>query len=297
MKLSQRWKQTTIANRLMVILTAIMAVATLFLAVAAIFQYLTAREQSEAAKQQASVAREQAEVMRRQLNSMDRGLVEAAKQADASVDAAKAAKDSATAAVTVIEQNEDLVKAANAQARASEKSSQIASRALVVGAQAYLDVALELPKIVPDEETEFNVTIINEGNSPATLDLRWGLRFTEKYEMPIFDYSGVAAYIPHTYILPKNSRRLVLIGRAFTPDEVSKISDGKLYIFLSGKGEFLTVGQRQSMTFCYVYYGKLKSWGDCAELIQGVKENKAENLLERFRRKPRVDPSPTPSPN
>jgi hypothetical protein len=56
MKLSQRWRQVSLPNKLMVISTAIMAVATLFLVVTAVLQYLAARDQFRAAERSAQIA-------------------------------------------------------------------------------------------------------------------------------------------------------------------------------------------------------------------------------------------------
>lgn len=137
MPLSQRWKQTSLPNKLMVFGTGIMAIATLALVVAAVFQYLTSREQSKAAQLQANIAKDQADIMKRQLDSMDLTLVEVRKEANAAVDAAIAAKDSASAARDAVRQNEDLIESTKIQANTSEVSARAAELSAQFARQSY----------------------------------------------------------------------------------------------------------------------------------------------------------------
>lgn len=255
------WRSSQPTTKLMIIFTGVMALATTLYMVFSGWQLYEIRSGGEETRKLAQAARESADAAQRQANV-------AVDQLQAVKESTQAVKESAAATKTATEQNKELIKAADAQARASEKSSQTATQALIIGAQAYLAAGVDLPKLNADKPLEFSVTIINQGNSPATLDLRWDVRLNEKLKMPIFDYSSPNSYIPATFILPKKDRKIVLIGKSLTADEISKIRNGNLYIFLAGKGEFSSVGHRQAMTFCFVYYGKDDSWSECADLIQ-----------------------------
>ena len=65
MKDSQRWRKTTIANRVLVISSCFMALATGFLATAAIIQYLTLRGQLRTMQAQQATMQEQAGAAKR----------------------------------------------------------------------------------------------------------------------------------------------------------------------------------------------------------------------------------------
>src|SRR5437016_3221398 len=140
MKYSQRWRKTTIANRMLVISSCFMALATGFLAIAAVIQYLTLRGQLRTMQAQQATMQEQAGAAKRSADI-------AADQSQAVRDSAKAAKDSAAAASTLTEQNKEIIAAARTQANASkttansaEQSLQTARRSMIVGSRAYVGV-------------------------------------------------------------------------------------------------------------------------------------------------------------
>lgn len=133
MKYSQRWRQTTFANRLLVISSFLMAVGTFCLAVASFYHYRTFQAQLTMMQVQAEAARESAVI--------------AADQSQAVKDSAKAAKDSSAAASMLTEQNKELIAAARTQANAAEttassaaQSLQTARRSMIVGSRAYIGV-------------------------------------------------------------------------------------------------------------------------------------------------------------
>lgn len=140
MKYSQRWRQTTIANRTLVVSSCFMAIATGCLAVAAVFQYYTMRGQLSAMHGQQITMQDQA-------NAAKRSADIAADQNQSVRDSAKAARDSAAAASMLIEQNKEIIAAARTQASASrtsansaEQSLQTARRSMIVGSRAYIGI-------------------------------------------------------------------------------------------------------------------------------------------------------------
>jgi hypothetical protein len=165
MKYSQRWRQTTIANRTLVVSSCFMAVATGCLAVAAGFQYYTLREQLRAMHGQQTTMQEQA-------NAASRSADIAASQSQAVNDSAKAAKDSAAAASMLTEQNKEIIAAARTQAGASkttansaEQSLQTARRSMIVGSRAYVGIN----SIQTDlKRGQITVWLENIGKIPAT---------------------------------------------------------------------------------------------------------------------------------
>ncbi|MDX6531258.1 MAG: hypothetical protein QOH41_3548 [Blastocatellia bacterium] len=169
------WKRTSLANRRMVWLTAIVAFATLCLAVASLFQYLTARQQSKAATEQAGTAKEQANSMREQTNTLKSSLDETRKAANAAVTQANASLSQAGTSQKLVQQNEQSVIAAIAQAKAAQGSTATAQDALRVAREQFLrdtrpyvwSAFFKLFDIEPGKKLTANVGFVNYGKSPA----------------------------------------------------------------------------------------------------------------------------------
>jgi predicted nucleic acid-binding Zn-ribbon protein len=131
----------------MVWMTSVVAFGTLCLAVAGVFQYLTIREQGKTAAQQLVVIKEQSNVMRDQLTEIH-------DQANSLRQQTLTLTDSLTETQRLVRQNDQGVKAAQDQARASilsitaalasvklsEENKALAERSLLVSTRAFVMV-------------------------------------------------------------------------------------------------------------------------------------------------------------
>jgi hypothetical protein len=154
MQPSQKWKRTTIANRLMVWTTAIVAFGTLCLAVAAIFQYLTARKQGETAAEQLRVVKEQSGIMQGQLNTMQE-----------SVDRQTRAIEQTQ---TLIDQQKEALGYARQGAGAASSQAEISDRSMRFGETAYItEQNSRVEPLRAGDKVKAEVTFVNAGNTPA----------------------------------------------------------------------------------------------------------------------------------
>ena len=150
----QRWKQTTIANQLMVITTAIVAFGTLFYVGVAIFQY-------RLMKDSASQSSEQTDKLIAATQRMAETTIKAFEEAK------RSNKEISERAERALQVSRDFADAATIQAKTSKTSAEAA-----VAAQRpwiSVDVRIEEPLLITEQEVRIGLTftITNSGNSPA----------------------------------------------------------------------------------------------------------------------------------
>jgi hypothetical protein len=257
MKYSQRWRQTTLANRLLVITSFLMAVATFCLALASFYHYRTFQAQLTTMQEQADAARKSANI--------------AADQSQAVKDSARAAKDSAASANTLTEQNKELIGAAKTQADASEKSMRLAQNSFRLLERPALGIdATGAPYVEIGKPIGVAVKIRNFGHLPAGN----AVVVTTVFLDPVADISApcpepkpatVHIGLASKSLIAANADRLA-IGASMnlmSADDVESINVRKtLWIYV-----YLTVRYGDKGQYFLEYYARsnvsTKSWDEC----------------------------------
>jgi hypothetical protein len=222
MKIWHKWQHVSVNNKLMVISSCLMAVATIVLVIAAFLQYLTYRDQLKA--------------MNGQLDSMNKSLAETRKGADAAVKASDAAEKSASAASTAIDQNKDLIKAAQTQAN----TSQVAARAAAISAEIAQEsqrpslgiFGSNLLDLVVGKVAHAKFTLRNTGSIPAQLVHASATGWLDKKTCPEIAPINMVTGIPSEGSIPVNAER---ISHAYTP---KPITEGDMRLIESGVAWF-----------------------------------------------------------
>jgi chromosome segregation ATPase len=146
MKILQRWLQTSLANKMLVITGCLMAAGTLSLAAAATFQYLVTREQAEITRGQLQTMRDQTSAMQGQLDSIN-------DQAASMREQTNTLRESLEETKSIVRQNERVVKATEIQAASSaisagaaRKTTHIAEESMILSSRPYVDFSQHLRK-------------------------------------------------------------------------------------------------------------------------------------------------------
>ena len=271
----QRWKKTSLPNKLMVISTGIMAFATVCLVVAGILQYLAAREQLQA-------VREQANIMRAQLESMK----SSSKQTQ---DLIAATQQTANASQSVAEQNKELVKHAGEQAAASqtqanasvaqaeaarqtaiavgssakatERSAEVAAQSFLVGERPYVSVQnINFVRFTVGQTAAVEVVFINRGKTPAyltnqnTITLQQRSLTEADFHLRNLEPVNTVIVLPNEPVKIEYEADWVL-----TPARLDALMAKTAWFYVYGIGFYDDAAkQRHRFTYCGVYDPKTK---------------------------------------
>lgn len=265
MKLLQRWRQTTIANQLMVVSTAIMAIATLLLAIAGYFQYLTSSQQLQAAKEQSNIMRGQLEFM----NS-------SSKQTQ---DLIAATQESANASQSIADRNKDLVEQAGKQANASQtqanaslaqagaakQTAQVAAQTFAIGERPYLSIQRGNLQLIGDKPPIADFWVQNTGKTPANNGW-FEVTFSSQPMKGNLTYVKEAGEIVQFFIAAGTEVHLTATANFQLADaNVKAITEGKLFFYVYGKGLYEDgIGKNYSFDFCYRYHAEGKKLVFCS---------------------------------
>lgn len=279
MSLRRRWKQTTLANKLMVVSTGIMAFATVFLVVAGTLQYLAAREQLQA-------VREQGNIMQRQLDAFRESSIQTTNQTN---DLIAATRETANASQSVAEQNKDLVKhageqanasqtqaaasvtqaeAARQSARATELTAGITQKSFYIGERPYVWVReMTMSGLAAGQQPKIEVVFENAGRTPA-------LNFLQQTEFapspqPLADILGYGqvttspsqGFIPAGGAISKTHTNPIPIDES----DVERINSGKVFLYFYGIATYDDgSGQKHTLKFCGLYVPSRNTFQSCS---------------------------------
>lgn len=270
MSLWQRWKRTSLPNKLMVISSCIMALATVCLVIAGILQYLAAREQLKA-------VREQANVMRMQLEAMNSSSAQTQEVIDAT-------RRMADASQSMAEQNGKLVAQGGKQADIMSKQADTMGRQFdAMNEQARsMGKALGETKLTREIENRPYVVVKqvtltgiigaeiqfeNTGRTPAlnvTADISYGYLDLDKNEflaeVPWYMSYGIAEKEYQSQpVIAAGTTYNRRVEFTFSNEEELKLkSTGEdIYRHVSGKITYRDIfGQTHTTTFCLYLYGE-----------------------------------------
>ncbi|HKC65467.1 MAG TPA: hypothetical protein VKB86_17630 [Pyrinomonadaceae bacterium] len=282
MKLSQRWKQVSLPNKLMVISTTIMAFATVFLVIAAIFQFLTVREQTGTAKEQLKIVREQSNSMQGQLNAIQ-------EQANAMREQTNTMRDTLTETQKMVRQNERIVGAAETQAnaslaqaetakqsvgfaassaRAALQTAQTASQSFVIGERPYVWVKeLHLNDLIAGKRPSVEVIFENAGRTPA-LNFLQQTQFAPTNQ-PLTDIVGYGqtktapsqGFIPAGGTISKTQTNPIPIDKS----DVDAIESGRVLLYFYGIASYDDgIGKKHTLKFCGLYVPSRNTFQACS---------------------------------
>jgi cytoskeletal protein RodZ len=219
MTLWQRWKQTSLPNKLLVSASILMAFGTLFYSGVAIFQYRMMRDQSETTKGQLRAMQEQSNVMQRSLdtfreqsntmkeqtNTLKDSLAETRKAANAAVAQANASMRQASA-------SQVSARAAEISAKAAEKGTEISRQAMVAGNSPIISVTgVEWETFANGKSVWLRLNIGNAGNALAEISGAGRVVITKDATIN-FDYSKAIPF-EHLIVLPKAGRMVTPFSR------------------------------------------------------------------------------------
>lgn len=266
MKLRQRWKNTSLPNKLLASASVLMALGTLFYAGVAIFQYRMMREQAETTRAQLGAMQEQSRVIEGQLSTMQ--------------DQANSMRTQTNTLNDSLVETRKSVNAAEKQANASMSQADT-SRIAASAAQKSAQIALltELPRLnanrvaftlKPNEILTIQVTIHNSGNSTAyRVNIGGGMatgypplgNLLLMPPVPSLSESDIGAgdSIVITFVSPG----------PLSQQEFEETVNGKKFLYAVGKGIFYD-GFRSCHTvqFCFFYNPKIRTLSTCPASIQ-----------------------------
>lgn len=180
MNFLQRWRQTSIANKMLVITGFLMAVGTFFLAGAAVFQYLAMKEQAEITRNQLDTMKEQSNVVQRQLIVMQGQANSAREQTDAM-------KESLGLTIRAVNATEKQANTAQVSARAAERGATVAAQSLQLEQRPIVGIQSVTLKghFAAGEQIGAIITLVNTGKTPAVKATFYGqVIFTTRSEPP-----------------------------------------------------------------------------------------------------------------
>jgi len=273
MKLLQRWRQTAIANQLMVITTTIVAFGTLFYAAAAIFQIYILNKSAEQTTKQTdkliAATQRLADTTVDALNEAKKSNKETAEKVDRLIEANKsladsgkrsagAAKISAAAATTVIGQNERLMKAAETQASASQITATINSQ-LTAGYYP------KLVSLIPNQPMIVDIYFINKSNFVVSVTSGIAQYIFTENRTATANFDSDATPLPVFQLAPQWEGISVHISsRILSEQEVSAIREGPLQVYLFMR--FTIQGVEKPLDACYHFSKPTKDFVACANL-------------------------------
>jgi hypothetical protein len=263
MKLSQRWKQTSLPNKLLIGTGAIVAFSTLLQVGVATFHYWLMKESGQQAAQQTdklvAASEKLAQATANALEETKRSNTETANRADIanqiSKEFANAAQRQANASMQSAESGKTL-------ARATEKSADIASQSFALTQRP--TVYFAKTQILPFEEgreVTIQLQIKNAGLTNAyriTIDTVFSFRsipFAEPLKYPAKSGYG---FIRQPLLEPQSEGwdTRAYGGFPMTAQRIQAVTIAKTHaLFFFGSGEYFDgLGRKYTLDeFCYVY--------------------------------------------
>jgi len=258
MKLSQRWKQTSLPNKLLAGASGLMALGTLFYAGVAIFQYRMMREQAEITKGQLRTMQDQSNIIQGQLSAMQ-------DQANSIRAQTNTLNESLTETRKSVSAAEKQANASQISAKAAEESATIARQAFDIGERPIIVVKLAtMPNLGPDVYLSPLVTIHNVGTTPANdIILRVNLRIASvpdffKDSSGVFETSFLAAG-GETSFEPEMTKVVV------SKESWNAITNGRGLLIISGTGRYKNLAGKEYVmnTFCWYYSPESTRFSPC----------------------------------
>jgi hypothetical protein len=251
MNVFQRWKRTTIANKLMVWTTAVVAFGTVFYAGAALLQYRAAVDQAKTTAQQLQTMQAQSSVMQQQLKILEDQAASMRRQTEVIEGSLAETKRSADAAVLQ-------ASASQTAARASLQSTALALDALrpILSTKIDLDTAT-------DDHIDFLIILENHGGGLAEARVNYCLLLDTlpKPNHTLAECPEINAKGP----LQIASHQQHPLGTRLEGPAIQQVRRGKLFLFLVGVTYFRDLGQITEAPFCAVYREEFRSAGACTD--------------------------------
>jgi len=242
----QRWKQTTIANQAIVVTGILMFISSALYTCTTIFQVAMWREN----------ARQSGEQTDKLIVASERMANTASRQAE---DARKVNSDILDRMERITLANEELVKAANTQASASQVAARTAEKSAAIAfqlqrPQVFLKTAKLSEPLTANKEPSLQFTITNVGSVAAVGVFRDITRFLDEYP-----FSGVLSYSrggpTFRFVLaPTADNKILLKFRSLTQEKIKTLHDGRARLYFFGEGEYKDIfGRSYPLSFCYMY--------------------------------------------
>jgi hypothetical protein len=265
MNLFQRWKQTTIANQLMVITTAVVAFGTLFYVGVAIFQYCLMKESARQASEQTdrliAATQRMADTTVEALKEAKRSNEETAKRAERAI---QVSRDFADAATSQAETSKKSAKAAESSATAAQKGVEVMRSGILIANRAYIsiDKMKFLNPLEPNKPVIVTFEFVNDGNSSAEVNSA-GTWYFDTSLRPC-DYSAKPAS-GGTIVAPKSPRfKLVTIfQQGLSQSDIEAIQQGRKVFQMCTKGTYTTLNESYPLEHCSYYFPELNTFMEC----------------------------------
>jgi len=273
MKLSQRWKQTSLPNKLLVTASGLMAFGTLFYAGAAVLQIhilnRSAQQQAEQTNRLIAASERTANTAQTQANT-------SASQANSIAEQSKTMKESLGLTNRAVTAGEKQANTSQVSARAAEQSANIAREAMVATTRPYVAAfsvpfeGIEVNKIVSN-----TVKFANDGNSPAEVSAEAQFVISD---LPISPRQIAIAnpqqFSMITYIQPtlvpqhrETGSITVTSGIPLRPADFDAIQNFRKSLLFYGIGWYRGIGGKVPINWCSLYWHNPSTgrsgWRDC----------------------------------
>jgi hypothetical protein len=241
MKIWQRWKQTSLHNKALVVTSVLVAFGTLFYSGAAVVQVLIMRRSAADSAQQA-----------------DKILAQAERSAQAARDFANAAQSQADNLRRLSEESRRQANIAHDALALNRDSSRLGQRAWI----AVMDASAAFDK----RPFEITATVTNVGRTPALrVQPRYGWRVDSSSRPLHFD--GLPTPAPG-YVLNPGEKQGIMISDPAPSGKyeelVEDLRNGAIRGYLYGDITYLDVFQRtHHATFCFVVNPKVNRMQTC----------------------------------
>jgi hypothetical protein len=265
MNLFQRWKQTTIANQLMVITTAVVAFGTLFYVGVAIFQYYLMKESARQASEQTdrliAATQRMADTTVEALKEAKRSNEETAKRAERAI---QVSRDFADAATSQAETSKKSAKAAESSATTAQRGLEVMKSGIVITNRAY--ISIDKMRFFPNPlEPNKPVTVIfefvNDGNSSA--EVNTGGTWYFDTSLRECEYSG--KLVRPIVVAPKSPRtqQWTIFQQGLSQPDIDAIQQGRKVFQICIKGTYTTLNERYPIEDCSYYYPEMNTFMVC----------------------------------
>ena len=157
--------------------------------------------------------------------------------------------------------SKEAAKSSEIQARTSEHNTDIAQQAV----RPYVGFRMEMEILEIDKPVTVQVKFLNEGNSPAIVKGKGDIIVNDT-ETITFDYTGALPF-GEAFVLPHKDKPLMITPpKMLTPKQIKMIQQGKIYLFVYGKGSYSGGGGTYPFEFCGLYRSESKQFADCTTL-------------------------------
>jgi hypothetical protein len=277
MNLRQRWKQTTIANKLMVWTTVVVAFGAVFQAGMAFFQYRLMKESGKQTSEQTdkliAATQRMADTTGDTLKEAKRSNEESANRADRAIQASEKFADAAKRQADASAQSAESGKAS---ARAAEQSASIARQSMTISSRPYIGVEVHIVSMLADQIIELEMKLLNEGNSTAVVKGRTTFILSKTQTIGINSEQEWTSFGP-SEVLPRKDRTLVVVSKGrLTAEQMEAIRQRKLFLFFYGEGSYDSLNHTYPLEFAACYIPERNFFADCQ-----VNEPKKERARQK----------------